>query len=338
MKKRATYASAGVGLNRAGLWTRFLKRVPKKSRFSKYLTSGIGGFASALSLPTEFGSHPLILSTCDGVGTKLAYPFPNARALKTLGWDLVGMSVNDIAASGGTPVFFLDYLACGYLNQKKYSHILAGIAEALAACNTLLVGGETAEMPQCYKRDDFDLAGFCVGLVHPKKIFKPHASIRAGDHIIGLPSSGVHSNGFSLIHHIFTTAELKRYAAQFLKPTTLYAPLVTHLQSGARRPKGAAHITGGGLCENIPRILPKGLAAEIDTRRWKIPRVFSLIQTKGHVTDREMFRTYNMGIGFVVVVSRSTSSAILARCKKFFPSASLIGQVIRTSGPQVILR
>jgi phosphoribosylformylglycinamidine cyclo-ligase len=330
MKSRPkTYAQAGVHINRATEWTRLIKSISKPhGSHRKHLHSGIGPFAAALTLPKQHSSNPILLSSCDGVGTKLKYPIEKPNQLEVLGQDLVAMSVNDIAACGGDPFIFLDYLACGALQPKKYKWILKGIQKALKLSNCLLVGGETAEMPLCYGKSDFDLAGFCVGFAHPKKIFRPHQTLKVGDIILGIPSNGVHSNGYSLLQQLYSSRELKAKRTQFYKPTALYAPLISKIIKTPYPPKGAAHITGGGIYENIPRALPIHLACEISRSSWKIPTLFRDIQKKGNISDVEMFKTFNMGLGFVLFIRPSHQTKALKLCRTYFKRTNVIGKVV----------
>jgi len=324
-----SYSRAGVSLNRAAAWVSFLRTLPSRSSHRKHLISGIGPFASASFIPKQFGKHPILLTACDGVGTKLKYPISKPQQLKVMGQDLVAMNVNDISACGAIPFLFLDYLACGRLEPKTYKWVLIGMNDALNICNVMLVGGETAEMPICYKSKDFDLAGFVLGLSNKQMLFKPHKSIKKGDVLIGLPSNGIHSNGYTLIHKLFSKQTLKKHTNLFYRPTQLYTPITNALIKTRRPPKAAAHITGGGLIDNLGRILRPNLSAQIDTTTWKPSEVFKRIQQKSKLSKREMFKTFNMGIGFVLVSEPKHADKILKICQKHLPHARVIGEITR---------
>lgn len=254
----------------------------------------------------------------------------------TIGIDLVAMNVNDLLCSFARPLFFLDYFACGKLNLKIAETVIAGIQKGCEQAGCVLLGGETAEMPGFYKEDEYDLAGFAVGIAEERYLAK-RAQIREGDIVFGLPSSGLHSNGFSLVRKIFSKQELIRMGKELLTPTRIYVqdvlPLLTANHSSLTV-KGMAHITGGGWLENIPRILPDGLQVEIWKNSWEVPEIFLKIQKEGKVTETEMFRTFNMGIGMILIAEPSSLSLAphgeesrREGIEKFLKEAKILGRV-----------
>ncbi|MDI6751763.1 MAG: phosphoribosylformylglycinamidine cyclo-ligase [bacterium] len=287
-----TYARAGVDIDKGNQLVSIIKEkvkfLPKRGGLGE-----IGHFGGFYEIPKGY-REPILVSSCDGVGTKVKL----AQALNSysgIGIDLVAMSVNDLVATGAKPLFFLDYLAFGRLNLDIASQIIDGIIWACEEAGCSLLGGETAEMPGVYKEEEFDLAGFAVGVVEKDEIITG-AKISNQDIIIGLPSSGLHSNGFSLLRKVFPEPRI-----EFLVPTKIYVRDVIDLKQRLTI-KGIAHITGGGLFENIGRLLPKGLKATIDKKSWEIPEIFLEIQTKGKISEQEMFRTFNMGIGMALII------------------------------------
>ncbi|OGQ51104.1 MAG: phosphoribosylformylglycinamidine cyclo-ligase, partial [Deltaproteobacteria bacterium RIFCSPLOWO2_02_FULL_53_8] len=283
---------------------------------------------------------PVIISSTDGVGTKLMLAFMTDRH-DTVGIDLVAMSVNDILVSGAEPLFFLDYFATGRLDAARAADVIRGIAKGCKAAGCALVGGETAEMPGLYKDGEYDLAGFAVGVVDKKKIIDGR-KIKAGDTLIGLESSGLHSNGYSLarkvifermrLRHTDTPAGLKKTIGEtLLTPTRIYVKPVRQLMTEINL-LGMAHITGGGLIENIPRILPKGLKAVIEKGSWPTPPIFKLIQDNGQIKDTEMSRTFNCGIGMVLVVRQADADAAVRRLHQLKEKAHIIGNIAKLKG------
>jgi phosphoribosylformylglycinamidine cyclo-ligase len=337
-KQPLTYQASGVSLSRGYQWIRFLKTLKSTSSNQKFLKQGIGPFASASWIPKFFGKQPIVVTACDGIGTKLKFPLKSPKDLRVLGQDLVAMNVNDVSAVGAIPFLFLDYLACGRISTSRYRWFMEGIQQALNVCNTLLVGGETAEMPVCYEADEFDAAGFVVGFSTPRLLLDPKNRLQDGDVLIGLPSSGLHSNGYSLIHKAFTRAQLKRNQSALFKPTALYSPLMNHLLSRSFPLKGAAHITGGGFIENIGRILPPKHTAHLYRHSWEADPVFDWILKHLTLTQGEQYKIFNMGLGFVLVCAPSQASPLLTLCQRFFPSSVLMGEIRKgpSSKPVVI--
>ncbi|MFQ5867933.1 MAG: phosphoribosylformylglycinamidine cyclo-ligase [bacterium] len=262
---------------------------------------------------------PFLVSSTDGVGTKLKIA-QLLRKHDTVGIDLVAMCVNDIITCGAKPLFFLDYFATGKLELGVAQEVIRGIYKGCLQSGCRLVGGETAEMPGFYKRGEYDLAGFCVGIVESEEVVDGKEII-PGDIIFGLPSSGLHSNGFSLVRKIFSEKELKSLGKELLKPTKIYVKDVLSVRSIVQ---GIAHISGGGFIDNVPRILPRRCQALIHKGSWRIPRIFDVLQKKGKIGEEEMFYTFNMGIGMVLIVSPAKRKRLLSR----LPQARAIGEVV----------
>ena len=303
-----TYKKAGVDIDKADAFVKKIKPLLKKTRRPEVLGK-LGGF-SGLFMPQIKGKKdPVLVSSTDGVGTKLLLA-DLLQKYDTVGIDLVAMCVNDVIVTGAEPLFFLDYIACGKLDENKLYALMKGIAQGCQEAGCALIGGETAELPGMYTGEKLDLAGFSVGIVEKNKIIDG-STCKPGDKIIGLASNGLHSNGFSLVRKIFSKEEMKgKLGRELLKPTRIYVKPV--LQSAKKvRLKALAHITGGGFQDNIPRVLPKGLVAKIREDAWPIPQIFKQIKKQGGVEEKEMFRTFNMGIGLVVIVeSRSARQAV----------------------------
>lgn len=315
-----TYKDAGVDKEKGYEHVRAIKDNLKQTH-DNHVMNMIGGFAGMYALPTEY-ENPVLVSGTDGIGTKvkLATYFDT---YDTVGIDCVAMCVNDILCHGAKPLFFLDYLAMGHLNTKVSTDLVAGIVQGCLQSETSLIGGETAEMPGVYDDGDFDMAGFAVGLVDKKDIIDGSA-IKKGDIIIGIPSSGLHSNGFSLVRHILNTDTLlHEHKEDLLTPTRIYVKDILGLLKEVR-PHGLAHITGGGLIENLPRILPKGCHALVDKRAIQVPSIMKTLQTLAQLDENEMFGTFNMGVGFVVVVDAADVDVTLNHLK----DAYVIGQIV----------
>ena len=274
---------------------------------------GIGGFGSLFEVPKKF-SNPVLVSGTDGVGTKLKLAFQLDKH-DTVGIDLVAMSVNDILVQGAEPLFFLDYFACGKLEVGTAAQVIKGIAQGCEQAGCALVGGETAEMPGMYPAGEYDLAGFAVGAVDRDAIIDG-STIAAGDVLLGLASSGAHSNGYSLIRKLIDKSGIdmnadfhgRPFRDVVMAPTRIYVKPLLKLLS-AVKVKGMAHITGGGITENVPRVLPAGLTAEVKKDSWQMPPLFGWLQAQGNVTDDEMYRTFNCGIGMVVIVAAEDAAA-----------------------------
>ncbi len=315
--KALTYRKSGVNITLAD---KLVDHIQKKA-------PAIGGFAGLFPLDLN-GEGPYHLVACtDGVGTKLKIAFALNKH-ETIGIDLVAMCVNDLITCGAKPLIFLDYYATGKLDLERSKRIMTGILAGCSLGRSALLGGETAEMPGFYPPGEYDLAGFSVGIVKQSDIIDG-SKIFPGDLLLGLRSSGLHSNGFSLVRQIFKGGLLKKWGPKLLTPTRIYVDEIMKLKEGLRQKGqiilGLSHITGGGLVENVPRILPKGCRAVFRTGAWTIPPVFSEIQKRGHVSNTEMWRTFNMGIGMVIVVR--PSSLLLAQ--KLLPEATLIGEIIK---------
>ena len=296
MSKSLSYREAGVDIDAGDALVEAIKPLAKRTMRPEVL-GGIGGFGALCEIPKKY-RQPVLVSGTDGVGTKLKLAFALGRH-DTVGIDLVAMSVNDVLVQGAEPLFFLDYFACGKLDVEVGRQVVQGVARGCEMAGCALIGGETAEMPGMYPEGEYDLAGFCVGVVEKERILDGR-SIRPGDAILGLASSGPHSNGFSLIRKILARAQPPSMAAVF-EPTRIYVkPVLALLESVPV--KGLAHITGGGITGNVPRILPDDLRAVIKKAAWPRPEVFQWLQQAGNVAEDEMHRVFNCGIGMVVVV------------------------------------
>ena len=315
--KPLTYKDAGVSIEAGNSLVKAIGPLAR-STARPGADAELGGFGGFFDLKAAGYDDPLLVAANDGVGTKLKLAIETGRH-DGVGIDLVAMCANDLVVQGAEPLFFLDYYATGKLDNAVASAVVASIAEGCRRAGCALIGGETAEMPGMYSGGDYDLAGFCVGAVDREKVLTG-SNIAPGDLILGLASSGVHSNGFSLVRRIVEKGEWdlserlpgqgdKRLSDMLLEPTRIYVrsllPLVQQ-----RLIKGLAHITGGGLLENIPRVLPDGCHAFVDTRRWELPRLFRLLQEGGHVAAEEMARTFNCGVGMAVIVSPEQATAV----------------------------
>jgi phosphoribosylformylglycinamidine cyclo-ligase len=327
-----TYGKTGVNIDEAD---EFIKKINPLARSTSRpeVLGGIGGF-SALFQPRLKGmKNPVLVSSTDGVGTKLMIADLQEK-YDTVGIDLVAMSVDDIVVTGAEPLFFLDYIACGRLDKNMLAEVMKGIAKGCREANCALVGGETAELPGLYGKNQWDLAGFCVGLVDKGAIIDGR-SCRKGDKVLGLASSGLHSNGFSLVRGAFTEKEMRgRLGVELLKPTRIYARAILAVMKKIRI-KAMAHITGGGFYDNIPRVIPKGLTVRIREGLWPIPPIFRLIQERGSIGEPELFRTLNMGIGMVAVVGAKDAEKTIALFAKMRQKAYVIGDLV--SGPHGVI-
>ena len=305
-KKPITYRDAGVDIDAGDALVEAIKPFARKTMRPEVL-AGIGGFGALAEIPKKY-REPVLVSGTDGVGTKLKLAFQLERH-DTVGIDLVAMSVNDVLTQGAEPLFFLDYFACGRLEVAVATEVIKGIARGCELAGCALIGGETAEMPGMYAEGEYDLAGFAVGVVEKSEIIDGH-DIAAGDVVLGLASSGAHSNGYSLVRRVLDRAKLdlranfhgRSLGDALLEPTRIYVKPVLSLMKQVRV-KGLAHITGGGLVENLPRVLPESVKAVIERSAWALPPLFQWLQREGQVADAEMLRVFNCGIGMVVVVA-----------------------------------
>lgn len=336
------YKNAGVDIAAGNEAVERMKKHVKRT-FRPEVMTDLGGFGALFGLNKDKYEEPVLVSGTDGVGTKLKIAFAMDKH-DTIGIDAVAMCVNDIVVQGAEPLFFLDYLACDKVVPEKIEAIVSGIAEGCHESGCALIGGETAEMPGMYAEGEYDIAGFTVGVVDKRKIVNG-STIAAGDTVIGLASSGVHSNGFSLVRKLLL--EQAGYSLQdrlpelgdavlgevLLTPTKLYVKPVLSLLEQVQV-KGMAHITGGGFIENIPRVLPEGVNVEVDYGSWPILPIFSLLQEKGGVSNRDMFTTFNMGIGLVIVVAEQDASAAQEALRAAGETPYVIGRV--TEGERIV--
>jgi len=338
-----TYKSSGVDVDEGQRAVKLMKE-HVKSTFNSNVLADIGGFGGLFSLNINDYKEPVLVAGTDGVGTKLKLAFMMDKH-DTIGQDCVAMCVNDILCQGGKPLFFLDYIATGKLVGEKIAQIVGGIAEGCKLAGSALIGGETAEMPGLYNKNEYDLAGFAVGIVDKTKVITGD-NIEEGDIILGLSSSGIHSNGYSLVRRLFfdildmkTTdyvEELeKTLGEELLKPTKIYVKPILGLIKEISV-KGIAHITGGGFYENIPRILPENVDAKIDVDAWEVPPIFKLIKQKGNISDKEMFSTFNMGVGMAIVISKEDVDKSIQLLNSLGESANIIGEIVKGQ-KQVIL-
>ena len=340
------YAAAGVDITAGYRSVELLKRHVARTVIPG-VYSDVGGFGGMFELDLAGTEHPVLVSGTDGVGTKLRLAFLMDKH-DTVGIDCVAMCVNDVICSGAKPLFFLDYIACGKNVPERIADIVKGVADGCVQAGAALIGGETAEMPGFYPEDEYDLAGYCTGVVDKEKIID-NKTMRAGDVVIALPSSGVHSNGFSLVRKVFDVehAVLKAPMAQLggkslgetlLTPTKIYVkPILALLEKVAVR--GISHITGGGFYENIPRSIPEGLCAKIDKSAVRVLPIFDLIAKTGKISERDMFNTFNMGVGMSVVVPADQAEEALAILKENGEDAYVIGEiVVSENGEKIDLR
>jgi phosphoribosylformylglycinamidine cyclo-ligase len=304
MADSLSYRDAGVDIDAGDALVEAIKPFAKRTMRAEVL-AGLGGFGALCAIPKKY-QEPILVSGTDGVGTKLKLAFMLNRH-GTVGIDLVAMSANDVLVQGAEPLFFLDYFACGKLDKTVATQVIKGIAEGCEQAGCALIGGETAEMPGMYPVGEYDLAGFCVGVVERSRIIDGR-TIHPGDVLLGLASSGAHSNGFSLIRRIIGDTQISSETADALmEPTRIYVKPLLKLMA-ALPVKGLAHITGGGLVGNVPRMLPKGTRAEIQAKSWPRPELFRWLQREGNVAEDEMHRVFNCGIGMVVALSKGDAA------------------------------
>ncbi|OPY64788.1 MAG: Phosphoribosylformylglycinamidine cyclo-ligase [Syntrophorhabdaceae bacterium PtaU1.Bin034] len=333
-----TYKDAGVDITKADNLIDSLKKRIERT-FNPHVLSPVGGFASLIEVPQSY-KNPVLASSTDGVGTKLRVAFMSGKH-DTVGIDLVAMSVNDVLTIGAKPLYFLDYYAAGRVDESIYRDVLSGICAGCEMAACALVGGETAEMPSFYEEGEYELAGFVTAIVEKEKIVDG-SFIKAGDRIIGLASNGLHSNGFSLVrkvlfevHHLGIDERMEDLAGQplyeeLLKPTRIYVkPVLQVLENYTV--KGMAHITGGGLPGNVARVIPPGLRANMTLQKAKIPAIFDTIQRLGNIAPDDMHATFNMGIGFVLIVKEENEKAIIQALSDLGESASSIGFIEETT-------
>ncbi|MDD6070493.1 MAG: phosphoribosylformylglycinamidine cyclo-ligase [Clostridiales bacterium] len=329
------YKNAGVDIEAGYKSVELMKEHIKKTMREEVLTN-IGGFSGAFSLDKfKNMEHPTLVSGTDGVGTKLKLAFIMDKH-DTIGIDCVAMCVNDIACAGGEPLFFLDYIACGKNYPEKIATIVSGVADGCAQSDAALIGGETAEMPGFYPEDEYDLAGFAVGIVDQKDLITGK-DIKEGDTLIGIASSGVHSNGFSLVRKVFdmTKESLETYYDELgktlgealLAPTKIYVKALRSVKEAGVVIKGCSHITGGGFYENIPRMLPDGVRAVVKKDSYEVPAIFKLMAKTGNIEEQMMYNTYNMGIGMMLAVDPADVDKTLAALKSAGETAYVVGQI-----------
>ncbi len=323
--KKVTYKGSGVDITQANTFVKAIGAMVSATK-SKQVLSRKGSFGALFELDIKKYKNPVLVSSTDGVGTKLLI----AQAVgmhDTVGIDLVAMNTNDILCVGAQSLYFLDYIACGKLKPNVLKCVMKGIAKGCKLSGCSLIGGETAEMPGMYSKDEYDLAGFAVGVVDKSKIIDG-SKIKEGDCLLGLPSSGLHSNGFSFVRKVFSLAEQKKLAKELLKPTKIYVkeilPLIKKFNI-----KGIAHVTGGAFYEKVTKIIPAGKCLFIDKASWKVPSIFKMIQDRGNVDEKEMYRTFNMGIGLVLVVDKKEELLIKKHLSKQKIKFYEIGSVIK---------
>ena len=342
--KKMTYKDAGVDTKEGERAVSLMKDHVKRT-FNENVLTGLGSFGSLFQIDVASMTQPVLVSGTDGVGTKLKIAFLMDKH-DTVGIDCVAMCVNDVLCQGAKPLFFLDYIATGKVKAEKISDIVKGIAEGCRQSGSALVGGETAEMPDFYSEGEYDMAGFSVGMVDKDKIITGE-KIREGNVIIGIASSGIHSNGYSLVRKVFFEKmgmKVDDYVEELgmtlgealLTPTKIYASACSAVLP-KYDVKGIIHITGGGFFENIPRILPEGTAAKIQIGTWEVPPIFPYIKKCGNIDKIEMFSTYNMGVGMMMIVEEKDANSIVKALREAGETADIIGQIVKTDGDKVIL-
>jgi len=329
-----TYKDSGVDITKGNKLIEKIKPIANSTSRRGVLT-GLGGFGAMFEIPLDRYNNPVLISGTDGVGTKLMLA-EMLNKHNTIGIDLVAMCVNDLIVQGAEPLFFLDYYATGFLNPELATAVISGIGKGCVDSGCALIGGETAEMPDMYRGENYDLAGFCVGIVEKNKIIDG-SRVSQGDHLIALGSSGPHSNGYSLIRKVMERS--KPSADQLnslIEPTRIYVKSILSLIN--KLPVNAiSHITGGGLLENIPRVLPHHLAAKIDANSWELPEIFQWLQVEGNIDTTEMYRVLNCGVGMVVVVPKDSSQATIDHLNLSGEKAWLIGEVVELNGTRVLI-
>ena len=339
------YKTAGVDIEAGYKSVELMKKHVKETMRPEVL-GGLGGFSGAFSMEMiKEMDNPVLLSGTDGVGTKIKLAFLMDKH-DTVGIDCVAMCINDVVCAGGEPLFFLDYIACGKNYPEKIATIVKGVAEGCKQAGAALIGGETAEHPGLMPEDEYDLAGFAVGVVDQKDLITGE-KIKPGDTLIGIASSGVHSNGFSLVRKVFemTKESLNTYYEELgttlgealIAPTRIYVKALKSIKDAGVTIKGCSHITGGGFYENIPRMLPEGVAVEIEKDSYPVLPIFKLLQKKGNLEDKMMYNTYNMGIGMMMVVDSGEAQAALEALRNAGEKAWIIGDIAEDKGEKVVL-
>lgn len=324
--KKITYKDSGVDIKSASVFKSKLKPLVRRS-FRPEVLADIGGFGSFFKFDKNKFKDPVLVSSSDGVGTKLMIA-KLANKHDTVGIDAVAMNVNDILCTGAESLFFLDYVAFTKVKEEVLLDLVKGINAGCLEAGCSLIGGETAQMPGMYREGEYDIAGFCVGVVEREKIING-AKIKAGDTLIGIASSGIHSNGYSLVRQVLNNNELKRMSQELLKPTRIYVkPILKLLESCGEFVHGISHITGGAFYDKISRILPKDINAVINKNSWKVPQIFRLIQAKGNIENKEMYSTLNMGIGLVLIVQPDKANLIMEKLAGLKLNSWIIGKTV----------
>ena len=329
-----TYKDSGVDITKGNQLIEKIKPIAK-STLRPGVLGGLGGFGAMFEIPLEKYKNPVLISGTDGVGTKLKV----AEMLNkhdTIGIDLVAMCVNDLIVQGAEPLFFLDYYATGSLNPEIATSVIEGIGEGCRQSGCSLIGGETAEMPGMYNGEEYDLAGFCVGIVDKNQVIDG-SKVNEGDHIVALGSSGPHSNGYSLIRKVLEkSTPSAEQLNSLIEPTRIYVKSVLSL-ANTLPVHAISHITGGGLLENIPRVLPDYLSAKLNSNSWSQPEIFKWLQKEGNIDSHEMYRVLNCGVGMVVIISKESSSQAIEHLSACGENAWLIGEVVHSKGERVII-
>jgi len=339
--KRYSYKEAGVDVEKGDDFVRSINSMVEGTFRPDVLTK-LGGFAGCVSLNLQRYKKPVLVSSTDGVGTKLKIAFAMNRH-DTVGIDLVAMCVNDIIVIGAKPLFLLDYLAVSKLVPNRAKKVVGGIAKGCVEAECSLIGGETAEMPGFYKKGEYDLAGFVVGILEEDQMIDG-SHIRIGDKLIGIASSGLHSNGFSLVRKVLLERhklDLKKRVAEIgerlgdalLRPTRIYVKTILDLLKDFS-PHGMAHITGGGITGNLPRIIPKGYKAVIRKGTWDVPPIFPFLQERGNISEDEMYKTFNNGIGMILVMPSKDSQNVMARLQALGEKGFIIGEIVKADKPE----
>ena len=336
-KNRLTYKKSGVDIAKANSLISVLKDKQERSG----VLSGIGGFASLFAIDNKKYKNPVIVCGTDGVGTKLKLA-TLLNQHNSIGQDLLAMCVNDVITTGADPILFLDYLATGSINLKIHKTVLKGIKSACDKHNIILIGGETAEMPGMYSKNDYDLAGFCVGLVDKKNILDKK-NVKKDNLLVGINSSGIHSNGFSLINNLINKKFLSLnkkinnidIKKALIKPTLIYSDIIKKISMVVRL-RSMSHITGGGITENLPRVIPDNLTAKVIRNSWVMPKIFKIIQEKSRLTDDDMLKTFNCGLGMIIIIDKKDELKVHNIIKKNGFRSYTIGKVIKRMKNQSI--